>query len=146
MTMAERIGLTPNIQDVRYIAKDVALFSTVLKDLGRVFDKGQKSRLYRQDAYATSQTIVKECEGVFNEIKDLLKIATKDGAPFDLNISLDRISKFMWVFRKQRVQLLRCNLESLKSTILLQLAVLSYADKVSSLTEYATLAWAVQIC
>ena len=126
-------------QDVRYVAKDIALFSTVLKDLGRALDKGRRSERYRQDAYDTSQSIVRECEGVFNEIKDLLKTATHDGASPNVNISLDRTSKFMWVFRKQRVQLLRSSLESLKSTVLLQLAVLGYAEKVSSLDGYATL-------
>ena len=81
--------------------------------------------------------IVKECGAVFEEIEEILRKSSKDGAMLDANFSLDRIGKIMWVFRKSRVQLLRGNLESLKSTILVELAVLNYADKVSSPIAYA---------
>ena len=94
-------------------------------------ETGQKLRLYRYAAYESSRLIVKECEEVFREIESILNKSTKDGGSLDTNVSLPRIQKFMWVFRKSRVHLLRGNLESLKSTILLQVAVLSYSDKVS---------------
>ena len=116
------------------MAKDIALFSAVLKDLGKTLERGQKSRLYRNAAYESSHLIVKECQEVFFEIEGILRKSNKDGGPWDANLPLPRIQKFMWVFRKSRVQLLRGNLESLKSTILLQVAVLSYADKVSTST------------
>ena len=116
------------------MAKDVALFSAVLKDLGKTLERGKESRLYKDAAYESSQLIVKECEEVFGMIIAILKKSTKDGGrSLDAdNVSLPPMQKFMWVFRRSRVQLLRGNLESLKSTILLQVAVLSYADKVSS--------------
>lgn len=110
----------------------------MLKDLGKTLGKGQKSRLYREDAYRTSLLIVKECEDVFGEIKEILKKSSKDGVPSDTGIPLPRIEKFLWIFRKSRVQLLRGNLESLKSTITLQLAVLNYADSVSSPSAYVS--------
>ena len=108
----------------------------MLKDLGKTLGKGQKSRLYREDAYKTSLLIVKECEDVFGEIEEVLKKNSRDGAPLDADIPLPRIEKFLWIFKKSRVQLLRGNLESLKSTITLQLAVLNYADRVSSPLAY----------
>ena len=123
-------------QDVRYVAKDISLFSAVLKDLGRAFERGKHAKLYRSDIYDTSLLIVKECKGVFSEIEEILKKSSKDGSTIDKGISLDRAGKFMWLFRKSRVQLLRGNLESLKSTILVELAVLNYAEKVSSPVEY----------
>ena len=95
-------------------------------------------KLYRADVYDTSLLIVKECKGVFSEIEEVLKKSSKDGWTIDKGISLDRVGKFMWLFRKSRVQLLRGNLESLKSTILVELAVLNYAEKVSSSAEYCS--------
>lgn len=118
-------------KDVQYVAKDIALFSSVLKDLGNTLSRGQESRLYREDAYQTSRQIVKECESVFKEIQEILKKSSLDGTNADV-ITVGRTEKFLWIFRRSRVQLLRANLESLKSTILLQLAVLSYGEKVSS--------------
>lgn len=118
-------------KDVQHVAKDIALFSSVLKDLGNTLSKGQASRLYREDAYQTSRQIVKECESVFKEIQEILKKSSLDDTNTDV-ISVGRTEKFLWIFRRSRVQLLRGNLESLKSTILLQVAVLSYSEKVSS--------------
>lgn len=118
-------------KDVQYVAKDIALFSSVLKDLGNTLSRGQESRLYREDAYQTSRQIVKECESVFKEIQEILKKSSLDGTNADV-ITVGRTENFLWIFRRSRVQLLRANLESLKSTILLQLAVLSYGEKVSS--------------
>ena len=116
---------------MQYVAKDIALFSAVLKDLGKTLERGQKSKVYRDAAYESSRLIVKECEEVFKEIDEILKKSTKEGSTQDAKVSISRVDKFMWVFRRSRVQLLRGNLESLKTTILLQVAVLSYADKVS---------------
>ena len=130
--------LTHPNQDVQFVAKDITLFSAVLKDLGKTLERGQDLNLYRDAAYESSRLIVKECEEVFGEINDIVKGSSKAGSIQDVNISISRVDKFMWVFRKSRVQLLRSNLESLKSTILLQVAVLSYADKVSR-TSYIIL-------
>ncbi|MCJ1261043.1 hypothetical protein MMC22_000907 [Lobaria immixta] len=127
--IAEAVGSAN--KDVQYVAKDIALFSSVLKDLGNTLSRGQESRLYREDAYQTSRQIVKECESVFKEIQEILKKSSLDGTNADV-ITVGRTEKFLWIFRRSRVQLLRANLESLKSTILLQLAVLSYGEKVSS--------------
>ena len=115
---------------MQYVAKDIALFSTVLKDLGNTLQRGQESRLYRDDAYQTGRLIFKECEEVFNNIQQILKKSGVD--EITDTISIGRKEKFLWMFHKSRVQILRGNLESLKSTILLQVAVLSYADTVSS--------------
>ena len=95
-----------------------------------------KSHLYRKDAYETSLLIVTECQSVFDEIQAIVKKSSKDGEYVDGKVSVDRIGKIMWMFRKSRVQLLRGNLESLKSTILVELAVLNYAEKISSPERY----------
>lgn len=116
-------------RDVQYVAKDIALFSTVLKDLGNTLSKGQKSDLYREDAYQAGLDIAKECEGVFQEIQDILNKFNKNGG--GTSASIRRIDR-LGIFRKSRVQLLRGTLEFLKSKILLQVAVLSYAEKVSA--------------
>ena len=103
----------------------------MLKGLGSVLEKGQQSRLYRADAYKTSLLIVKECKGVFTEIEAILKKTSKASSDLDTGLSLDGAGKFMWLFRKSQVQVLRSNLESLKSTILVELAVLNCVEKVS---------------
>ena len=119
------------MQDVQSNTKDISLFSVVLKGLGDALKKGQESRLYRAEAFNTSLIIVKECKDIFTEIKTIIKRTSKDTFTFDNEVSLDRAGKIMWLFRRSRIQLLWSNLESLKSTIMVELAVLNYAERVS---------------
>ncbi|KAI9786724.1 MAG: hypothetical protein M1816_007865 [Peltula sp. TS41687] len=126
-SIADTIGSAN--KDVRRIAKDIALFSAVLKDLGVALEGAKKSRVYRKNAFDTAQMIVKECEDVFQEIQ---KVSTKSGnadPPLEAHVSLPTLERLKWVFRKDRVRLLRADLESLKSTILVQLAVMSFAER-----------------
>ncbi len=125
-------------QDVKRTAKDIALFAQVLKELGLALERGQGSKVYREDAYETSRMIVEECEAVFNEIESILKKATRETKPLEAGVTMPKIERFFWPFRRGRVQLLQSNLESLKSTILLKLAVLTYASK-SAPIEYKLL-------
>lgn len=114
---------------MQYIAKDIALFSFILKDLGNTLSKGQTLRLYREDAYQAGVGIAKECEGFFEEIQDVLnKLNRNGGATPASTRRVDRLA----VFRNNQGQLLRGKLEFLRSKILLQVAVLSYAERVSA--------------
>ena len=120
------------MQETNYIAKGIALFCQVLKDLAKAMEFGQKAQLFRQDAFDTSIKIVDECKRVFTEIEDILKKATKSDNPLAGKFRLPTGHKIMWIFRKGKVEFFRRLLESLKSTILVELAVLNYAIKVTS--------------
>ena len=110
------------------MAKDVALFSSVVKDLGNVLEAGQSTTLYRKEAYESSFAITKECKAIFNELQDVVQQSSRGGAaPAEGQLDVDDRSKVMWVFRKPKVHMIRESLESLKSTITVQLGVLSYA-------------------
>lgn len=114
---------------MQYVAKDIAFFSTTLKDLGNTLSKGKKSKLYREDAYQTGFGTAKECEEVLEEIQDILNKFNEYGGATPASIR--RIDK-LGIFRIDRVQMIRGKLEFLKSKIFLQVAVLSYAEMVST--------------
>ena len=65
------------------MAKDVALFSTVLKDLGNVLAEGQKTSLYRKEAYESSYAIAKECRTIFDELQDVVQKSSRGGTATD---------------------------------------------------------------
>ena len=111
------------------MAKDVALFSAVLQDLGNAPKEGFKSRIYRKEAYQNSETLVKECKVLCGDIEDVLKKCSKSES-VDSGDAVSRRAKVLWAFRKPKVELLRGNLESLKSTVAVQLAVLNYTSQV----------------
>ena len=81
------------LQDVQSIAKDISLFSAVLKGLGDALKKGQESRLYPAEAFNTSLIIVKECKVVFAEIETIIKRTSKDSSTFENEVSLECAGK-----------------------------------------------------
>lgn len=119
-------------QETNYIAKDIALFCQVLKDLARALEAGNKTQLFQKNAFDTSIKIAAQCKQVFVEIETLLKKATNCETPLSGKFRIPTGHKILWIFRKGKVEFFRRLLESLKSTILVELAVLNYAVKVTA--------------
>ena len=125
-------------QDIQFIAKDLSIFSTVLKQLAEALEKGPRYRPYQPDVYKISLRVVRECDSIFREIERIIKKSTSKGASLtgtshtlqdENTLTLNFLGKVMWVYRRARVQFLRSNLESLKSTIMLELVLLNHADR-----------------
>lgn len=106
-------------KDVKHIAKDVSLTSAVLNELGENLKKDKRNGIASDNAIKTAREVVHECSEVFREIDTALE---KDSVKFSL-------AKFKWPFQLRRMELLRTNLERLKSTLILMLHVLTYATK-----------------
>ena len=117
------------------ISKDVSLTSSVLKELGKSLEKDQESRICSENAFQTADGIVKECLEVFDSMD---KALTKSMSRLRLQDSEKRIrtvaafERLRWPFLQPKMQLLRSNLERLKSTLLLMLNVLTYARQVAT--------------
>lgn len=123
--------------EIKNIARDVSLTSAVLEELGASLKQDDQARLYSGSALRTANEVVKECEGVFNDINSIMgkamdsasKRGTKKG-----KLALSAIEKLKWPFLQPKMEMLRGNLERLKSTLVLMLNVLSYARDLR--TEY----------
>lgn len=130
--------------DVKNIARDVSLTSSVLNELAANLKNDEQARLYSGTALATAQTVVKDCEGVFGEIEAALRKAMERMSKGEVGsgekrkkggkVVLSAIEKLKWPFLQPKTVLLRGNLERLKSTLVLMLNVLTYVRKVQ--TEY----------
>jgi Sec7-like guanine-nucleotide exchange factor len=123
--------------DIKNIARDVSLTSSVLGQLGTILkvegEAESPAQLPSGSAIQTAQDAVNECEVVFKEIDDVLAKATasvakrwpKKGG----KVALSPGDRLKWPFLQPRVVLLRGNLERVKSMILLLVNVLSYAEQ-----------------
>ena len=132
-------------KSIREIAGDVSLTSSVLEELGRNLKKDQKSRLCSENAVKTAEGIVTECAAIFNEIDGTLQTILekikpgvdprsgngKDGAHGGRKMAVAALERLKWPFLQPKMQLLRSNLDRLKSTLVLMLNVITYARKVS---------------
>ena len=121
------------------ISKDVSLTSGVLKELGQILDKDKESRTFSENAVRTADGVVKECLDVFQEMENILvkkfpglggkgKEGRGGEKPKRATVMLERLK---WGYLQPKLQLLRSNLDRLKSTLLLMLNVITYAKQVS---------------
>ncbi|KAI9870791.1 MAG: hypothetical protein M1830_003806 [Pleopsidium flavum] len=137
-------------KSIKEIASDVSLTSSVLEELGQNLKKDQKSRLCSENAVKTAEGIVKECAAIFEEINRTLETTLnkikppvgadkgkgRNGAPGGKKMAVAALERLKWPFLQPKMQLLRSNLDRLKSTLVLMLNVITYARKVSE--DHAT--------
>ena len=135
------------------ISKDVSLTSGVLKELGQILDKDKETRTFSENAVQTADGVVKECLEVFQEMENMLVkkmpgLATgdRDGKGVErAKRAMVMLERLKWGFLQPKLELLRSNLDRLKSTLLLMLNVITYARQVSGkyvlVVRYALCQW-----
>ena len=119
------------------ISKDVSLTSSVLKELGNVFesDENEDSVRLSVNAITTAEKAVHECLVVFREIETLImKKLPSLSVPRIERVSRAGVllEKLKWPYLQPKILLLQSNLDRLKATILLMLNVIIYAKQVST--------------
>ena len=115
------------------ISKDVSFTSSVLKELGRVFED-DKERIHSDNATKTAEAVVQECSNVFQEMENLLLKRVphlKPGCMDKKARAKAMLERLRWPVMNGKIELLNCNLDRLKTTLTLMLNVIIYAQQVS---------------
>lgn len=127
-------------KSVLSISKDVSLTSSVLKELGDLLENDSQSHIFSKNAVQTADTVVKECLEVFQEMETILvkKLPSLSGQNGIRGAGGGKKSKatallerMKWGYLQPKLQVLRSNLDRLKSTLLLMLNVITYARQVA---------------
>ncbi|KAG8531913.1 uncharacterized protein KY384_003549 [Bacidia gigantensis] len=116
------------------ISKDVSLTSSVLKELGQTFNE-DADRVRSDNAIRTAEGAARECSSVFQEMDDMLlkKVPILQGGNVDkASRSKIVLERLRWPMIKDKIELLNCNLDRIKSTLTLMLMVIIYARQASS--------------
>lgn len=108
-------------KDIKRVAKDVSLTSAVLTELGQNLKDDNQKGVASDNAITTAEEVVHECSELFAEINAALDKASGKGT------GKFSFGKLKWPFLQPKMELLRSNLERLKSTLILMLHVLAYA-------------------
>ncbi|KAF2013733.1 hypothetical protein BU24DRAFT_327054, partial [Aaosphaeria arxii CBS 175.79] len=98
------------------IALEVNLTSSLIKELGTIFNEKRNVSLLSQDAVKTANTTIKACENVFVKMSAEVNKTNKN-----------KLGKFTLPFREPKINLLRTHLDMLKNTLQLLLGVLNLA-------------------
>ena len=129
-------------KSISSISKDVSQTSAVLQELGQTLVGDQTSRICSPFAVKKADSIVKECQTIFQEMDHLLvkkfpntRSAEKEkGRRARAALTLERLR---WPFIKGRIELLTSSMEQQKSTLVLMLNVIALArHKHEQLVDY----------
>lgn len=112
-------------QDIADIAGDVALTANVLDSVGNVLKENETKCLASKAALNDAESILKRCESVFGDIRQVIEKRTKIGK--DGKKTITTLGRLAWPLKEQRIELMRRRLDSLKTSLLLLLKVLSFA-------------------
>lgn len=120
-------------KNLQNLSNDVALTSNVLRHLGDSLEQDKQGQLYSKHALNTAQDVLGECTKVFEEIGDA--IDCPDGNSTKHKVSRV-VTKIGFVLREPQLDVLKSNLERLKSTMLLMLNVIMYAGQIQRCVLY----------
>lgn len=95
----------------RDVSKEVALTSTVLQELGDLLRRDEQVKLCSDRAIRTASETVQECKIVFSD----LETTVNGNAQSQRNAYRKWTQTLMVSFKEQKIELLRSNLERLKS-------------------------------
>ena len=107
--------------DIHGIAKGISLFSLMLKQVGKTMEEGRT--VATQCALETATDIRDQSQVVFDEIKNMVDLPqAKDENGHIRSIKIAQ--RVRWCFKKQKVQYLLGQLESLKLSLSIMLQIL----------------------
>ncbi|KAF2166621.1 hypothetical protein M409DRAFT_23255 [Zasmidium cellare ATCC 36951] len=114
-------------RDIKRIARDVKLTSKVLERTHEQLKADQQAQLCTDDALVDLEDVLDGCREAFQEVDDALNKSMKpsSGKPV-----ITLAEKLKWPLKQDKLEVLRANLEKLKTTLLLMLSVFAYGSKV----------------
>ena len=126
-TFAETVASAD--QAIISTSKDISLTSSVLKEVGEILRKDQSLHKYSANAVSTATAIVTECSEVFQAMEKILveKVPSISSNRRDQSSRTTMaLERFRWSYWQPKLQLLRSNLDRLRSTLLVMLNVINY--------------------
>lgn len=118
-------GVADADRNMTAIAGDVALTSNVLASVGNFLKERDNETVATPSALKDAQAILTRCHDTFEEIKAIVdKTAKTDEGGIR---KTSRRARLIWPVKSNKAELLKGRLESLKSSLVLLLQVLSFA-------------------
>ncbi|KAJ9613523.1 hypothetical protein H2200_003465 [Cladophialophora chaetospira] len=114
------------------ISQDIAATGAVLAQLGAELNKEENVRLRSPAAITTTKSLVESCEKLFGELNEAIDGGGGGGNGSGHTLILELRRRLRFPFLEPQIELLRCNLERLKTSLLVILNVLILAEQLRS--------------
>ncbi|MCJ1269936.1 hypothetical protein MMC22_009829 [Lobaria immixta] len=116
-------------RDIQKIAKEISLFSLMLKQVGQTLQEAES--IASQAALDTANEITAQSRTVFHEVNEMMEMSQqRDGNGQFQSITIAQRVK--WCFKKQRVQYLLGQLETLKLSLAIMLQILQLGKTIAA--------------
>jgi Fungal N-terminal domain of STAND proteins len=116
-------------KNIDSISKDIAATGAVLQQLGKELQKDTELRLCSSEAVATAKSLVSDCNNVFIELDQALSNKKSIGNGTSHKLVTGWKNRIKYPFLEAHVEMLRSTLERLKSSLLVMLNVLIFAEQ-----------------
>lgn len=90
-------------RDVTVVAQNIALFCSVLKNVGSTLEKARSKR-FSISAISTTQEILDRCKELFQEIFDIASDRQKTPVARSSKTTMSHTARVKWVFKRVKVQ------------------------------------------
>ena len=117
------------LTNISSIQPEVSLISAVLKQLESSLKDDENVRLCKVETLQTTEKIAVACRNALTEVEDLLR-------DYFENQNITLLNRLKRYNVEKKVNLLRANLDRLKSTLILMLEVIKYARSVIKFVFY----------
>lgn len=114
--------------EIQSIARHISLFSLMLKQVGLTLEDSKS--IATQTALETTNEIAKQSRTVFEEIKGMVEMVQKKDEKGHIR-AITVTQRVKWCFKKQRVQYLLGQLESLKLSLSIMLQTLQLGKRIA---------------
>ena len=112
-------------KSIEFMSKDIKSTGVVLRQLGIELSKDEACAICSRTAIDKTDELINDCLEVFLELDESLDTeASSEGAPWNWN------RKLKFLFREPHFELLRSNLDRLRSSLMLMLGALAFAGQI----------------
>lgn len=108
------------------LSQEIAVTGAVLQQLGETLSNDKSVKVCSQEAIDTAKKLVLDTEKVFRNLESLLDVQEKPNSRFRKAVSLKRLK---FPFLESEIEQVQANLERLKSSLLVILNVLIFAEQ-----------------
>jgi hypothetical protein len=114
--------------EIQSMARGISSFSLMLKQVGMTLEESKS--IASQSALDTAKEITGQSQVIFDEIKNMVEMVQKRDDKGNLR-SITVAQRIKWCFKKQRVQYLLGQLESLKLSLSIMLQTLQLGKRLA---------------
>ncbi|CAG8903688.1 unnamed protein product [Penicillium egyptiacum] len=124
-------------KSIQELSSDVSLTCSILNELGKTLEQDDQTKLCSKQAFSTAQEVLQQCKSVFEEIDTAIEKHSQENEKGRL---VRQARKITIAFLGPDLDVLKSNLERLKSTTLLMLHVIMYAGQLRRTNMKSTMA------